>query len=145
MDTGFRTANLLTMRVNASRASFAQPPQLRQFYDQLLQRVGALPGVKGAALTSNLFLSNTPSSGTFTLEDRPPFPPSEQIEATTDTVSPGFFDTMQVRLVAGRFLNASDRGRRSARPRHQRDIRDQILAERESRRQAHGVWHSGRA
>ncbi len=109
MDTGFRTANLLTMRVNASRATFAQPPQLRQFYDQLLQRVGALPGVKGAALTSNLFLSNTPSSGTFTLEDRPPFPPSEQIEATTDTVSPGFFDTMQVRLVAGRFLNASDR------------------------------------
>jgi len=109
MDTGFRTGNVLTMRVNASRTTFAQPPQLRQFYDQLLERIGALPGVKSAALTSNLFLSNTPSSGTFTLEDRPPFPPSEQIEATTDTVSPGFSDTMQVRLVGGRFLNASDR------------------------------------
>jgi putative ABC transport system permease protein len=58
---------------------------------------------------SNLFLSNTPSSGTFTLEDRPPFPPSDQIEATTDTVSPGFFETMQVRLVHGRFLDATDK------------------------------------
>jgi putative ABC transport system permease protein len=109
MDTGFRTENVLTMRVNASRTRFAQGAQLRQFYDQLLQRVRVLPGVKGAAVVSNLFLSNTPSSGTFTLEDRPPFPPSDQIEATTDTVSPGFFETMQVRLVHGRFLDATDK------------------------------------
>ena len=109
METGFRTANVLTMRVNVSRTTHAQPPQVRQFYDQVLARVRALPGVKGAAVTSNLFLSNTPSSGTFTLEDRPPFPPSEQIEATIDSVSPGFFDMMQVRLVSGRFPGAEDR------------------------------------
>jgi putative ABC transport system permease protein len=108
-DPGFRTGGVLTMRVNASRASFPQPPQLRQFYDQLLERVRALPGVKGAAVTSELFLSNTPSSGTFTLEDRPPFPPSEQIEATTDMVSPGFFEMMQVPIVRGRFLDSRDR------------------------------------
>ena len=109
MDPGFRTDNVLTMRVNASRTTYAQQPQLRQFYDQLLERVRALPGVKSAALASQLFLSNTPSSGTFTLEDRPPFPPSEQIEATIDSVSPGFFETMQVRLVSGRFPDAQDR------------------------------------
>jgi predicted permease len=97
------------MRVNASRASFPQGPQLRQFYDQLLERIRALPGVRGAAVTSDLFLSNTPSSGIFTLEDRPPFPPSEQIEATTDMVSPGFFEMMQVPLVRGRFLDSRDR------------------------------------
>jgi putative ABC transport system permease protein len=108
MDTGFRTANVLTMRVNASNTRYPQGPQLSQFCDQLLQRVRALPGVKGAAATTNLFLSNTPSSGTFTLEDRPPFPPSEQIEATLDTASPGFFETMQARLVRGRFLDAHD-------------------------------------
>ena len=108
-DPGFRSTGVLTMRVNASRASFPQPPQLRQFYDQLLERIRALPRVKGAAVTSNLFLSNTPSSGTFTLEDRPPFPPAEQIEATTDMVSPGFFETMQVPLIRGRFLDSRDR------------------------------------
>jgi putative ABC transport system permease protein len=108
MDTGYRTAKVLTMRVNASNTRYPQGPQLRQFYDQLLARVRALPGVTNAAATTNLFLSNTPSSGTFTLEDRAPFPPSEQIEATIDTVSPGFFETMQARLVRGRFLDEHD-------------------------------------
>ena len=109
MDTGFRTANVLTMRVNVSRTRYADAPQLTQVYDQALQRVRALPGVKGAAVITDLFLSNTPSSGTFTLEDRAPFPPSEEIEATTDRVSPGFFEMMQARLVHGRFIDTSDR------------------------------------
>src|SRR5437764_5197179 len=109
MNPGFRTATVLTMRVNVSRTKYAQGPQLKQFYDQLLQRVRALPGVRGAAIISDLFLSDTPNSGTFTLEDRAPFPPAEQIEATTDMVSPGFFETMQVRLIRGRFINAFDK------------------------------------
>jgi putative ABC transport system permease protein len=108
-DPGFRTDGVLMMRVNASRASFPQPPLLRSFYDQLLDRARRLPGVKGAALTSDLFLTDTPSSATFTLEDRPPFPPSEQIEATIDVVSPGFFETMGVPLVHGRFFDSRDR------------------------------------
>jgi putative ABC transport system permease protein len=108
-DPGFRTHGLLTMRVNASRAVSPQQPQLRQFYAQLLDRIRALPGVRGAGVATDLFLSDTPSSGTFTLEDRPPFPPSEQIEATTDVVSPGFFEMMDVPLVHGRYLDSRDR------------------------------------
>ena len=94
--------------MNTSRSRLQQVPQVAQFYDQLLQRIRALPGVKGAVATTTLFLSDTPNSGTFTLEDRPPFPPSEQIEATFDAVSPGFFETMQIGLVRGRFLDARD-------------------------------------
>jgi putative ABC transport system permease protein len=109
MNTGFRTTNVLTMRVNASRAKYAQVPQLRQFYDQLLQDVRTIPGVRGAAIISDLFLSNTPNSGIFTLDDRLPFPPSEQIEATNDLVSPGFFEVMQVALVRGRFIDERDK------------------------------------
>jgi putative ABC transport system permease protein len=108
MDPGFRTENVLTLRINTSRSRLQQAPQIAQFYDQLLQRVRALPGVRGAVVTTSLFLSDTPSSGTFTLEDRPPFPPAEQIEATFDAVSPGFFETMQIGLVRGRFLDSRD-------------------------------------
>jgi putative ABC transport system permease protein len=107
-DPGFRAANVLTLRVNTSRSRLQQQPQVAQFYDQLLQRVRSLPGVKGAAAVTTLFLSDTPSSGTFTLEDRPPFPPAEQIEATYDAASPGFFETMQIGLRYGRFLDARD-------------------------------------
>jgi putative ABC transport system permease protein len=108
MDTGFRTEHVLSMRVNASLTKFQQPPQVAQFYDQLLQRVRALPGVRGAAIVSDLFLSNTPSSGTFAIEGRPPFKPSEQIEATRDSVSPGFFEMMQVKLVRGHFFDGRE-------------------------------------
>jgi putative ABC transport system permease protein len=96
------------LRVTTTRGRFTQPPQIAQFYDQLLQRIRALPGVKSATALTTLFLTDTPSSGTFTLEDRPPFPPSEQIEATYDAVAPGFFETMQVGLRYGRFLDARD-------------------------------------
>jgi putative ABC transport system permease protein len=109
IDPGFRTANLLSLRVNTTRSRLPQAPQVAQFYQQLLDRVRALPGVKSAVATTNLFLSDTPSSGTFTLEDRPPFPPNEQIEATTDAVTTGFFETMNVRLRYGRFLDDRDR------------------------------------
>jgi hypothetical protein len=104
--------SIVTGAVVAMQLTIAIPAATRfsqVFYDQLLTRVRSLPGVKGAALTSDLFLSNTPNSGTFTLEDRPPFPPSEEIEATGDLVSPGFFETMQVRLVHGRFFDGSDK------------------------------------
>jgi putative ABC transport system permease protein len=107
---GFRTADVLTMRINASQTRYASAAQLRQFYGDVLQRVRALPRVTNVALITDLFLSATPNSGTFTLEDRPPFPPAEEIEATTDAVSPGFFEMMQARLVRGRFVDARDAG-----------------------------------
>src|SRR5205085_6985147 len=53
MDTGYRTSNILTMRVNASRTKYANGPALTQFYDQLLQRVRALPGVQGAGVATD--------------------------------------------------------------------------------------------
>src|SRR5262245_732587 len=108
MNTGFRTDNVLTMRVNVSRTRFPQPPQLVQFYNQLLDRVRALPGVQGAAVIGDLFLSDTPNSGTFTLEDRPPDRKSTRLNSSGDAVSTGFFETMQIRLVHGRFPDARD-------------------------------------
>ncbi len=107
-DAGFRTDGVLSMRVNASTTKFAGPPQLLPFYAQLLERVRAVPGVKSASVISSLFLSETPSSGIFTLEDRPPFPSGEAVEATRDSVSPGFFESMQTRLISGRFFDARE-------------------------------------
>ena len=130
MDTGFRTDNVLTMRVNASRDAVSAAAAARAVLRPAARTGARAAGRQGrGGDRSDLFLSDTPNSGTFTLEDRPPFPPSEQIEATIDTVSPGFFETMQVRLVHGRFLDARDTRRRPARGRDQRDVREPLLAE----------------
>ena len=81
---------------------------MAEFYRQLLERVQSLPGVAGATAISTLQLSETPNSGTFTLEDRPPFPEAEQIEATTDRVAQNFFEVMRVNLKYGRRFEARD-------------------------------------
>jgi len=108
VDPGFRANNVLTMQVASSRTKNPQPVQVTEFYRLLLQRVRALPGVQGAAAISTLLLTDTPNSGTFTLKDRPPFPPSEQIEATVDRVSTSFFPVMNVQLKYGRVFDDRD-------------------------------------
>ncbi len=109
VDPGFRTHGVLMMEAAASRTKYPEGPQAADFYQRLMERVRGLPGVTGAGAITTLLLSETPNSGTFTLEDRPPFPPAEQIEATTDIVSPGFFRAMNVRLKYGRFFDDRDR------------------------------------
>ena len=44
VDTGMRTANLLTFDIFLSGERARQPPLQRAFYDQVLQRISALPG-----------------------------------------------------------------------------------------------------
>ncbi len=105
---GFLTENVLTWRVSASRTKYAQPPQLAAFYADLLQRLQSIPGVQSAAATTDVFLSSTPNSGSFTVEGHPSPPPEQQIEATTDRVTTGYFQTMGVPLLRGRFFNEHD-------------------------------------
>jgi len=106
---GFRSNGVLTMQVSPSRTKYPEGPQIRDFYQRLMERVRGLPGVTGVGAISTLLLSETPSSGTFTLEDRPPFPPAEQIEATIDAVSPSFFRAMNVKIKYGRLFDYRDR------------------------------------
>jgi putative ABC transport system permease protein len=108
VDPGFRTQDVLTLQVATARTTNDQRPQVAEFYRQLLEKVGAMPGVAGATAITTLHLSETPNSGTFTLEDRPPFPEAEQIEATTDRVVPNFFEVLQVKLKYGRRFDQRD-------------------------------------
>jgi len=109
VDPGFRTTGVLTMQAGPSRTKYPEGPQIIDFYQRWMDRVRGLPGVSGVGAISTLLLTDTPSSGTFTLEGRPPFPPAEQIEATIDRVSPGLFPAMNVKLKYGRFFDDRDR------------------------------------
>ena len=108
VDPGFRTRNVLVVETAASRTKYPAGPQTADLYGRLLERIRALPGVTGAGAITTLLLSDTPNSGNFTLEDRPPFPPAEQIEATDDVVSTDFFRAMDVKLRYGRYFDTRD-------------------------------------
>ena len=105
---GFRTENVLTWRIAPSRTKFPSRPQVVGFYADLLQRVQSIPGVLGAGAITDIFLSETPNSGSFSVEGHPDPPPEQQIEATRDTISPNYFQAMGVPLIRGRFFNEHD-------------------------------------
>ncbi len=108
VDPGFRTRGVLMMQLAASRTKYPEGPQVADFYRRLTERIGGRPGVRGVGAISTLLLSETPNSGMFTLEDRPPFPPAERIEATTDVVTPSFLRLMNVKLKYGRSFDDRD-------------------------------------
>jgi putative ABC transport system permease protein len=105
---GFRPDHLLTLRVSLPAAKYPDDPQRLAFYDRLLERTRALPGVQGAAATSSIFLSQTPNSTIFRIEGRTPAPGEEGIETPIDAVTPDYFRVMGVPLVRGRTFSAQD-------------------------------------
>src|SRR6266581_5046839 len=80
VDPGFDPHNVLTMFVPLPRTKYALPVQQLEFYDQLLQRVRALPGVESAGATDALPLNGEGSTQPVTIEGQPIVPMSEQPE-----------------------------------------------------------------
>ncbi len=104
---GFDPDNVLTMSLTLPAAKY--PPQQRAaFYDQLLQRVGALPGVESAGFINYLPLGQSNSTSTFLVEGQPEPPPGQDHEARERVCSPQYFQTLGIPLRGGRFFNAQD-------------------------------------
>jgi putative ABC transport system permease protein len=105
---GFDAENLLTMRIDPPKA--IEGNRVAAFYERLLARVEALPGIKSAAVTLSLPLiqMNNMSSGVTIVgqpEPRDGIPPVAFYRA----VSPGYFRTMDIPLLSGRDFNERDR------------------------------------
>jgi putative ABC transport system permease protein len=106
-DLGFSTKNMLTMTLQLPGAKYPQRAQVASFYERLLDRVRAIPGVENAGTIETMMLSATPNSGVITVEGRTAR--REDKEVTFDEISPGFFNTIGARIVAGRAFTANDR------------------------------------
>ena len=78
-----------------------------RFWDQLLERVRALPGVKSAAATSKLPLEGG-NNGSFLVDDEAYDPAVRRPMVERSYVSPGYFATMGLPLLRGRILDKDD-------------------------------------
>ncbi|HEV2417433.1 MAG TPA: ABC transporter permease, partial [Terriglobia bacterium] len=106
---GFDPHNVLTCTLRVSEIKYPQPDQRIRFFDQLLKRVRALPGVESAGAIDDLPLMGNSSNWPIAIEGRPAGALSEQPAVDTVMVSPGYFRTMRVPLLRGRVFNESDR------------------------------------
>ena len=108
-DPGFATAGVLTLGLQLPAAKYDEPARVVTFYEQLVERLGALPGVEAAAAGSSLLLSRLPGSATINIEGRPAPPPDvPNIPVPYDSVTPGFFATLQIPLRRGRMFTEGD-------------------------------------
>ena len=101
---GFEPRHLLTARVELPPAKYPQAMDRQQFFDRLLERARAVPGVTGVAAGSTVLRPSNSSS--FTIEGRP-----EMIQQplSRDSITPDFFRVLRVPLVRGRFFSDRDR------------------------------------
>jgi putative ABC transport system permease protein len=111
---GFDPDRLATARVQLAGEKYRQAPQRIIFYQQLLERLSATPGVESSGAISTMFLSATPNSTNFAIEGRPPVPSEEQVEVPLDAVTPTYFSAMGIPLISGRFFDERDVGGENA-------------------------------
>jgi putative ABC transport system permease protein len=107
LDVGVDTSRMLTMRLSLAEKKYPTPEQRRLFYEALLPRLAAIPGVAAASITSA-----PPTAGSFSrqleIEGRAPTDPKKLPEVTTMLVSDEYFDTLDVRMRQGRVLRDTD-------------------------------------
>jgi predicted permease len=106
-DPGFNPERVLTASLTLPNARYADAPKLIAFHQQLLERMTALPGVQSAGFTSDLPWTGYDENAGFNIEGKT-FPPNDGPTARYHYVSPDYFRTVGVPLLAGRFTSNTD-------------------------------------
>ena len=107
-DPGFNPHNVLSMVVSVAGSKEAAPGHRAIFYQQLLDRVRALPGVEAAGGINHLPLAGDLWGWPFTIEGRPKSQPGESPWGIYRIVTPGYFHAMRLPLLRGRDISAED-------------------------------------
>lgn len=108
IDPGFNEQGLVTAAVSLN-SHYDTLESRRLFYQELMQRLGSLPGTRSSALSTTLPLSGSGINHwwTFVTEGHS-YTQDRRTAAQCRRVSPGYFRTMQIPLVAGRDFSDSD-------------------------------------
>ncbi|MGB6875351.1 MAG: ABC transporter permease [Candidatus Acidiferrales bacterium] len=106
VNMGFRTDHVLTMRLDFPSFQFAKPEEATNFVQQLLAQTRSLPGVENATAALFAPLSGGRGEDSFKVEDRPS---TQKYRADFTGVTPRYFDTLGIPLIAGRDFTADDR------------------------------------
>jgi len=111
-DLGCATRDVLTMALNQPKG-VKTPQQIAAFYDVLLERVRQIPGVKAAAAITALPGQGSDGDNVYIIREHPPLPKGQVLDATRRFIDPGYFQAMQIPLIAGRTFTNDERLQRA--------------------------------
>jgi len=109
VDPGFDPHQLVTARVILPESRYGDDARAVAAHDEILARLAALPGARGAASVSRLPLGDGGNTIRYLPEGRPPAVDGLEPEANIREVSSGYFETMGVLVLDGRPFDSSDR------------------------------------
>jgi putative ABC transport system permease protein len=113
-DPGWRVDGLLTAQLGFRGPNYQTDAQRLSFFPYFEARVRALPGVQNVAIAASQPIGGFNSSGSIVIEGQPEPAAGHYPEMFFEPVSLGYFDTLGIRLLAGRLFNASDTADRPA-------------------------------
>jgi predicted permease len=105
---GYDREKLLLFRVNAAAGGFKGAATTR-LYQDLLQRITAIPGLRGVTVSHNGLFSGSESGDSIAVEGYTP-KPGEDPDSRMDHVGPGYFSTVGIPILMGREIEAQDSG-----------------------------------
>jgi putative ABC transport system permease protein len=108
---GFEPGNLLAVQIYLPLSKYRTGIDRTRFYMDAIHRVGAIPGVYAAAGVSTLpmYPVGIDYALPFTVEGHAAPTNGEEPRADIRTATPGYFETMKIALVKGRFIDGRDR------------------------------------
>ena len=106
---GFDPQHALVAELILPKAKYPDPEKHRQFFEQVVPKLGALPGVDAAGAAFPMPFSGNDWGSTFSIVGQPPRPPGQELDASNLKVTPDYFRAMGTPLLRGRVFNSSDR------------------------------------
>lgn len=105
IDTGFDMERVLTARIDLGRQNYSES-QGQAFYQRLIERMEAVPGVEAASIAFNVPLSGLQAATRIHPEGRPP--ETGRMQISFNFVTPYYLKTVGIRLLRGRHFSARD-------------------------------------
>jgi putative ABC transport system permease protein len=109
VNLGFNPDGLLTARVSLAGERYADDQRQMRFFEDLRERIAALPGVEAVGAVNWLPLAGMGSRTRITIEGEPPTRPGEEPAADVRAVDAGFFAAMEIPVLRGRPIEVGDR------------------------------------
>jgi putative ABC transport system permease protein len=108
VDLGLKTDHVLTFALPVPEKRFPQAERIIPYYQQLLEKIESVPGVKKAALTTGIPTSGNGFGMGFTIVGAPQVDPSARPGAGFQMVTPGYHETFGIQVVKGRRFDERD-------------------------------------
>ena len=108
MPMGFTTSRMLTMSVAPTGENYRSPDQFVAYWNRVIERVTAIPGVEKVALTGAVPMGGGLSVLSFQPDHKPIVPPNQQPISSYVDVGPDYFSTMGIPIVRGREFTTQD-------------------------------------